>query len=66
MMYKDDDLRLKIKLLKAKGIIYNYVEMVEYLDITDRSFYEWLRGAYNLSYNNKKQLHQVIENLWED
>ncbi len=57
-----DDLRYQVKLLKAcQGITYK--EISSYLDIKQKSFYSWLNGQYDFSYDTEKRLRFIIETL---
>lgn len=38
----NEELRKKVKLLKATGTITNYYELAEILDISESSIYNWL------------------------
>lgn len=54
-----EKLRKEVKLLKAlQGISYN--EIACYLEIHRNSFYNWLKGYYNLSAENEKRLIEII------
>ncbi len=60
----NDEMRKKVKLIKAiQGI--SYKEIASYLDIKLNSFYNWLRGQYELSDERINQLEDVISNLAE-
>lgn len=52
----DKDLRIKVKMLKATNGIVNYYELAEYLEMTEKSFYNWLGGYYNLGHKKKELL----------
>lgn len=57
-------LRKECKLLKAiQGI--SYKEIAEYLEITQDSFYCWIKGYYDLGNNKQQRLRAIIENLKE-
>ena len=54
-----EKLRKEVKLLKAlHGISYN--DIAGYLEIHRNSFYNWLKGYYNLSAENEKRLIEII------
>lgn len=54
-----EKLRKEVKLLKAlQGISYN--EIAGYLEVHRNSFYNWLKGYYNLSAENEKRLIEII------
>lgn len=60
----DKELRLKVKLLKATSSIENYYEVAELLEMTEKSFYNWLGGYYNLGYKKKELLKAIIHDLY--
>ena len=54
-----NNLRNKVKILKAtQGI--SYKELAEYIEIHRNSFYNWLKGYYNLSTEREKKLIEII------
>lgn len=60
----NDYLRKECKILKAlQGI--SYKELSEYLEITQDSFYCWLKGYFDLGDKKQKQLNEIIDNLKE-
>lgn len=60
----NDKLRNDVKLLKAlQGITYK--EMADYLEIRQDSFYNWLKGYYNLGEEKQGRLLEVITCLKE-
>lgn len=55
-----EKLRKEIKLLKALyGITYR--ELADCLEIQKNSFYNWLKGYYNLSATKEKNLIELID-----
>lgn len=60
----DELLRKKVRLLKATEAITNYYELAELLDMTEKSFYNWLSGYYSLGYQKKQILKEIIEDLF--
>ena len=57
-------LRKECKLLKAiQGI--SYKEIAEYLEITQDSFYCWIKGYYDLGNKKQQRLRTIIEDLKE-
>lgn len=42
-----------------------YKDIAEMLDMSVNSFYNWLNGSYNLSYNKAKELEIFLHNLAE-
>ena len=61
----NEALRKKVKELKVYQDI-SYKEVAEYLEIQRNSFYNWLKGYYNLNEENQKRLQQIIDNLKEN
>lgn len=60
----NEALRRKVKELKVYQDI-SYKELAEYLEIQRNSFYNWLKGYYNLSEEKQQQLTDIINNLKE-
>ena len=59
-----NELRKEIKLLKAlQGVSYN--EIAEHLEIHRNSFYNWLKGYYNLSEEKENRLIEIINLISE-
>lgn len=59
-----NELRKEIKLLKAlQGVSYN--EIAEHLEIHKNSFYNWLKGYYNLSAEKENRLIEIINLISE-
>lgn len=59
-----EKLREQVKIMKAiNGDIITYKEVAEYLEISINGFYNWLNGAYNLSYNKQKKLEELVSNM---
>lgn len=52
-------LRKKCKELKAFQDI-SYTEIAAYLEIKKNSFYNWLKGYYNLSEEKQRKLQDII------
>lgn len=61
---RDNELRKKVKLLKATGAIVNYYEIAELLEMTEKSFYNWLSGYYELGEKKRKLLIQIEQDLY--
>ena len=59
----DEELRRKVKMLKATDSIYNYYELAELLEMSKASFYNWLNKKYNLGYEKKVALKGLIDTL---
>ena len=58
----NDFLRREVKLIHAlQGI--KYKEIAEYLEIKQDSFWSWLHGYYNLSYEKQQRLLEIIDAL---
>lgn len=60
----NEALRKQVKELKVYQNI-TYKELAEYLEIQRNSFYNWLKGYYNLGDEKQKQLQDIINNLKE-
>ncbi|MBP3708511.1 MAG: hypothetical protein J6J36_07980 [Clostridia bacterium] len=60
----DEALRKKVRLLKATQAIDNYYEIADLLEITEKSFYNWLSGYYNLGHQKKEQLNAIANELY--
>ncbi len=58
-------LRKRVKLLRALQDI-KYKEIAEYLEINKNSFYNWLKGQYDLSNEKQIRLAEIISNLKEN
>lgn len=57
-------LRNKVKILKAlQGV--SYTSIAEDLEIHRNSFYNWLKGYYNLSAEKEKRLLEIIDLISE-
>ena len=50
--------------MKAKGIIKNYYEVSKEIGLTEKSFYNWLGGYYNLGYEKKQLLNTIANDLY--
>ena len=60
----NDKLRKEVKLLKAlQGV--SYKELADYLEIRQDSFYNWLKGYYNFSYERQLMLYDIIAYIKE-
>lgn len=57
-----DDLRKAVKVFKATENI-SYRELAEHLEINQRSFYNWLGGAYELGEEKARRLYEIMELL---
>lgn len=60
----NEALRKQVKELKVYQNI-TYKELAEYLEIQRNSFYNWLKGYYNLGDDKQRQLQDIINNLKE-
>lgn len=58
-------LRREAKKLKVYQDI-KYTELAEYLEINKNSFYNWLKGQYNLCEEKQIRLAEIISNLKEN
>ena len=60
----DDFLRNECKYLKCyKGITYK--QLADSIGIKQDSFYNWLKGYYDFSYNRRIKLQYIISTLKE-
>ena len=57
----DEQLRIEVKMIKAKGQIKNLYLLAEYLGMSEKGFYNWLSGYVNLGYTKKQKLIQFIQ-----
>lgn len=55
----NEKLRFEIKELKIHYGV-NYKTLAEQLGIAKNSFYNWVKGYYNLSHSNQNALQQII------
>lgn len=59
-----ENLRKEVKILKAlQGV--QYSELAAHLEIHKNSFYNWLKGYYNLSAEKEKRLLEIINLISE-
>lgn len=59
---KQDILRNQVKIAKATEDI-KYKDLADYLEIHVNSFYNWLKGYYDLSYEKAKSLESLITDM---
>lgn len=59
-----EKLREKVKLLKALQNV-SYTELAAHLEIHKNSFYNWLKGYYNLSTEKTERLIEIINLISE-
>ena len=59
----NEELRKKVKLLKATGTITNYYELAEILDISESSIYNWLSKQFDFGYDKSQLLTSIVEDL---
>lgn len=59
----DDVLRQRVKMLKATESIQNYYEVAELLEMSKSAFYNWLNREFNLGYEKKLFLKDIIDTL---
>lgn len=65
-MYSQDELRYRIKILKAQGAISSYKEVAEdYLETSYKGFLNWLNGQYNYGTEKVRVLNDIIDDLWQ-
>ena len=60
-----ENLRKQVKLLKALQNV-SYVSIEEDLEIKKNSFYNWLKGYYDLSQEKTQRLQEIIELIKEN
>ena len=60
---QDNILRQKVKILKATAAINSYTEIAELLEMANGSFYNWLKGYYNLGAEKKQRIISIINDL---
>ena len=65
-MKKQDDLRQQVKLAKALNDEWSYKAMSEVIKISSNAFYNWLNGAYELSYKKESELTDLVSNLIDE
>ena len=63
---KGYDLREQVKIAKVYNPEWKYKTFADCLGITEHSFYNWLKGYYNLNEENQQRLQQIIDNLKEN
>ena len=56
---KQDNLRNQVKLAKVCSDI-TYKQLAQAIDIRFQSFYNWMNGAYDLSYKKAKELQDIV------
>lgn len=62
----DDNLRTKVKVLKAIGQIDSFFEVAEMIGVSKASFYNWINGYYNLGQEKKRELTNLVSDLTLD
>lgn len=65
-MKRQDNLRQQVKLAKALNDEWSYKAMSEVIQISTHAFYNWLNGAYELSYSKERQLIDLVSNLIDE
>ena len=60
-----DSLRKRVKLLKALQKV-SYKELAEYIEMSPKSFYNWINGQYEFGDERKKRLKFIIDTLQEE
>ncbi len=58
-------LREQVKLAKVYNDEWSYKDFAEVIEITPNSFYNWLKGYYNLSAEKASELQSIIADLLE-
>ena len=64
-MKRQDNLRQQVKLAKALNDDWSYKAMSEVIGINTHAFYNWLNGAYELSYKKERELQSLVADLTE-
>ena len=62
MVNKQKDLIEQVKLAKVYSG-YSYKYFAECIKVTDKSFYNWLQGQYNLSYSKAYELEEIVADI---
>lgn len=62
-MSKQDYLRREVRLAKALEDDLYYKDMANYIGITEYSFYNFLKGYYDLSRKKERMLHEILIDL---
>lgn len=65
-MKRQDNLRQQVKLAKALNDEWSYKAMSEVIQISSHAFYNWLNGAYELSYKKESELTDLVSNLIDE
>ena len=65
-MKRQDNLRQQVKLAKALNDEWSFKAMSEVIQISTHAFYNWLNGAYELSYSKERQLTDLVSNLIDE
>ena len=65
-MKRQDNLRQQVKLAKALNDEWSYKAMSEVIQISTHAFYNWLNGAYELSYSKERELKDLLSNLIDE
>ena len=65
-MKRQDKLRQQVKLAKALNDEWSFKAMSEVIQISTHAFYNWLNGAYELSYSKERQLIDLVSNLIDE
>lgn len=59
-----DFLRKQVKVAKAlNDDDFTYKDFAAAIGITDHSFYNWLKGYYQLSYSKARYLQGIVEDI---
>lgn len=65
MVMRQDFLRKQTKLAKELNPDWKYYQFAEVIGITANSFYNWLKGYYDLSYKTQNKLESLLSDLLE-
>lgn len=62
---RQDFLRKQVKMAKEQNRDWKYYQFAEVIDISAQAFYNWLNGAYEMSYETRNKLESLLADLLE-
>lgn len=62
-MKSQDDLRQKVRLVKAYNKDWSFTAMSEVIQISPNAFYNWLNGSFELSKKKENELRSLVFDL---
>ena len=65
-MTEQEEMRKRVKMAKAMNNDIYYKDFAEYLCVSQNSFYNWLKGYYNLSNRKLNKLNEIVIDLIQD